>query len=167
MVANDEREITAYHEAGHAVVGWSYGRLPIFVTIVPDGTGVVGRTQFEEEIPRRHLDESESKKLYTEARVLGELAGSIAVGIKMPERARDVSDEFDAKIAKQLVEELVSWEDYEIYLANAQQKASELVKRYWCAVEAVAQALLNHGTLNRVELLSICSPFIEGGSVDY
>jgi hypothetical protein len=52
MTAADDtidEEGTAYHEASHAVVGAARGRAPIFATIIPDGAGAVGKTEFPED----------------------------------------------------------------------------------------------------------------------
>jgi ATP-dependent Zn protease len=61
---------TAYHEAGHAVIGILVGRLPLSATIVPDGTGMVGKVEFDSDAPpqaRRHFDTSAIKRNYARA----------------------------------------------------------------------------------------------------
>src|SRR5262245_29014532 len=92
---DQERIATAYHEAGHAVMGCLAGRTLEFVTIVPDGTGAVGRTQFTDDVPdgaKRYFDQSEKKQRYGKARVLCEVAGTIAHDLQEPGRAHDKSD---------------------------------------------------------------------------
>jgi ATP-dependent Zn protease len=49
----------------------------------------------------------------------------------------------------------VSWQDHEDYLAEAQAKTVQLLKRHWPWVEAVARALLERKTLSREEILSL------------
>jgi ATP-dependent Zn protease len=150
---------TAYHEAGHAVMGCLVGRVLTFATIVPDGTGAVGRTQYADDVPacaRRYFDRSEEKKRYTEARVLSEIAAMIAQDLKEPGRPHDMADAEDARQARELVIELVSWEDdRDAYLPRAQKRATAILKEHWRWVEAVAQALLQRKTLTDAEIVAL------------
>src|SRR5262249_43133055 len=113
-------EDTAYHEAGHAVMGCVLQRLPLWVSIIPDGKGVVGRTEFEQDGRPggySHFDQSDAKKAYIRVRVLIEVAGTIAHNIKFPDRVHDEGDANDEHWARDLVIE-VSWEDdRDAYLA--------------------------------------------------
>ena len=84
------------------------------------------------------------------------LAGSIANDLKEPGRDHDVGDKVDASRAKEIAIELVSWEDdKEAYLRRARTKATDVLKAHWAWVETVAGALLQRGTLSRVELLEL------------
>jgi ATP-dependent Zn protease len=148
---------TAHHEAGHAVMGCVVGRLPLSVTIVRGGP-VAGQTDFEPGVPafgRRYLDESAPKRAYTEQRVLTELAGTAAHDIFQPGRPHDIADETDLRITRALISELVSWQDQEDYLFEAQAKTGQLLKSHWRWVEVVARALLERKTLSREEILSL------------
>jgi hypothetical protein len=49
--AEGSKEETAYHEAGHAVIGCVLQRYPLSVSIVSDGKGAVGKTEFEQDAP--------------------------------------------------------------------------------------------------------------------
>lgn len=141
-VEEENKEETAYHEAGHAVVGCVLERHPLSVSIVADGTGAVGKTEFEQDAPPggfRHFDQSETKKKYIWARVLIEVAGTIAHDIKFPGRAHDAGDAYDEYWATQLVTEGVRLEDdRSAYLASAKQAAEELLRRNLTLVEKVA-----------------------------
>ncbi|MET4121119.1 hypothetical protein ABIB85_007587 [Bradyrhizobium sp. JR1.5] len=89
---------TAYHEAGHAVMGCLLERLPISVSIVADVKGAVGKTEFEQDAPPggfRHFDGSERKKKYIRTLVLIEVAGTIPYDIEFPGRAHDQGDAHD------------------------------------------------------------------------
>ena len=56
-------EETAYHESGHAVMGCLVQRFPLWVSIIPDGRGGVGRTEFDTDGRRySHFDQSDAKK---------------------------------------------------------------------------------------------------------
>jgi ATP-dependent Zn protease len=153
------KEETAYHEAGHAVIGYVLERYPLSVSIVADGKGVVGKTEFEQDAPPggfRYFDQSEMKKKYIRTRVLIEVAGTIAHDIKFPGRAHDEGDANDDHWAKLLVIEGVHFEhDRDAYLGSASQEAEDLLKKNWPLVEKLAAALLERHELSRTELLEI------------
>lgn len=155
----ENKEETAYHEAGHAVMGCVLERYPLSVSIIADGRGAVGRTEFEQDAPQggfRHFDQSEAKKKYIRMRVLIEVAGTIAHDIKFPGRTHDGGDAYDDHWAKQLVIEGVHFEDgRDAYLASARQEAEGLLKENWPLVEKVAAALLERRELSRAELLRL------------
>ena len=62
-VMNDkEKRNTAYHEAGHAVVGYLVGTDPVhMITIVPTGRGALGYTSFRPEADRYQMYKQEYK----------------------------------------------------------------------------------------------------------
>ena len=62
-VMNDkEKKNTAYHEAGHAVVGYLVGSDPVhMITIVPTGRGALGYTSFRPEADRYQMYKQEYK----------------------------------------------------------------------------------------------------------
>jgi ATP-dependent Zn protease len=151
---SDQEVETAYHEAGHAVVGCLLGRLPLFTTIIREGP-VAGKTEFEPSVGWRHLDQSPAKRRYAKQRVYGELAGSIAHDLFKPERTRDLADQVDLHYAKQLTIELVSWEDHEEYLDRAKVETRRLIEDNWSLVDAVARALQQHKTLSREQLITL------------
>ena len=79
-LADDEG--TAYHEAGHAVMGAIRNRPPLAVSIVPNGRGVAGQTIFPNDCPlefKNYLSASPGKRDYVETRILIEVAGTIYV----------------------------------------------------------------------------------------
>ena len=58
-----DEEATAYHEAGHAVVGAIRGRAPLFVTIIRSGR-FAGRTEFPQDWQQKfmtYFDDSPEK----------------------------------------------------------------------------------------------------------
>ena len=133
------KEETAYHEAGHAVMGCVLQRRPLSVSIVADGKGVVGKTEFEQDAPPagfRYFDDSDEKKRYIRTRVLIEVAGTIAHDIKYPGRRHDEGDANDDHWAQQLVTEGVRIEDNrEGYLARVRQEAEVLLKDHWASLK--------------------------------
>jgi ATP-dependent Zn protease len=154
--ANSDKD-TAHHEAGHAVIGCLYDRPPSSVTIVRDGAAA-GKAEFDPDIPdfaRSYLNQSAQKRAYTEARVVGELSGSAAHDLFRPGRTPDQGDRHDLHWAKELISELVSWEDHDKYLEQARVKAKQLLRDNWEWVQAVARALLERKTLSRHEILDL------------
>lgn len=151
-------EETAVHEAGHVVAGYLLQRYPLWVSIIPDGRGGVGRTEFEEDAPKggyRYFDDGDRKKQYIHTRVIIEVAGTVAHDIKCPGRTHDQGDAHDDRWAKELVAESVSWEDKDDYLTRAKQDARALLRRNWSIVEKVAAALVERQKMERAELLKI------------
>jgi hypothetical protein len=138
--SNHEIE-TAYHEAGHAVVGCLLGRIPLFVTIVRDGPAA-GKTEFDSGVPsfaRGHFNQSAERRRYARQRILGELAGSIAHDLLKPGRKQDLADEVDLHFAAELTIELVSWQDRDEYLEQAKSETRRLLQDNWNLVDAVAK----------------------------
>jgi ATP-dependent Zn protease len=152
-------EGTAYHEAGHAVMGCILGRTPQRVTIIPDGSGAVGKVESEADWPasaKRYLDASPEKQDYVKKRVLIELSGSIAHALHNPNREPDLGDAEDTRWARAMIIENVSWDDdHEGYLEQCREEAQSLLRQHWPWVEAVAQALIKHKTRDGEQLLAL------------
>ena len=146
---------TAHHEAGHAVMGCLVGRLPLSATIVRRGP-VAGEVIFEPTTQRfRYFDTSPEKRELARQRVYTELAGTIAHDLYKPGREHDIADETDLQFTHDLIIELVSWEDRDSYLAEAQRGATLLLAQNRAWLDAVAAALLKDGTLVREQILSL------------
>jgi ATP-dependent Zn protease len=114
-----QRVATAYHEAGHAVMGCLLGRYPQSVDILRDTQGNAGHTRFAADYPacmKRWSDKSQEKRCYLRVRVLISFAGTVAHDLKCPGRPQDSGDQQDYQWAKQIVEESMSWDpDYDGY----------------------------------------------------
>jgi ATP-dependent Zn protease len=163
-VFKEQEEATAYHEAGHAAIGCVLGRKLKRVTIIPDGKGVVGSTEFANGYPEtfaRTFNQSKAKRQYVEDRVAGELAGSLAQSRKVPGRDRDAGDEHDDYQARELSRELVGETPSETdrlreqCLANGRARAKALLEQHWPWVEAVATALIQRKELSGDEVLAL------------
>ncbi len=62
LMSDKEKKNTAYHEAGHAVVGYLTGCDPVHqITIVPTGRGALGYTSFRPEADRYQMYKQEYK----------------------------------------------------------------------------------------------------------
>jgi ATP-dependent Zn protease len=154
-----QRIATAYHEAGHAVMGCVLGRYPQSVDIVRDTHGNAGHTRFEADYPpcmKRWFDDSDEKRRYLRVRVLIDFASTVAHDLKCPDRPQDSGDQQDYQRAKQIIEESISWDtDYDGYLERLKIEARKYLITNWASVEAVATALLRNNTLSRVEIVDL------------
>ena len=149
-------EATAYHEAGHAVLGAIRSRAPISVTIVPNG-GAAGKNEFPDDCRpefNRHLGNSPEKKKYIETRILIALAGTIAHDLRFPAHVRDAGDEQDEQRARAIIEENAVWADScrDSYFRQLQETARGVLQTNWPWVEAVARALIDDKTISGEEL---------------
>lgn len=94
-LSEHERRATAYHEAGHVVVGIIFGRDPLSSTIQPDGKGQLGKTEFDEtpDFAKRGPDSWPAQRYrhYIRGRVVGQLAGTTATAKALGEgRTRQI-----------------------------------------------------------------------------
>ena len=155
-----DEEGTAYHEAGHAVVGAARGRPPISATIIPDGTGAVGKTEFPKDwLPeyKTHFGDLAKKRTYIDTRILTSVAGAIAQDLRFPDRIHDAADANDDRISREIFEDNAGWADdhRERYLERLQGIARDLLQANWPWVVAVARALMERKTINTADILGL------------
>jgi hypothetical protein len=162
MIAGDgiDEEGTAYHEAGHAVVGAARGRPPISATIIPDGTGAVGKTEFPKDwLPeyKNHFGDSAKKRTYIETHILTSVAGTMTHDFRFPGRVHDAADANDDRISREIIEDNAGWADdhRERYLERLQGIARDLLQANWPWVEAVAHALMERKTVYTADILGL------------
>jgi hypothetical protein len=161
-MSNDERRATAYHEAGHAVIGAIHGRQPTSIDIVHDAQGNAGHTLFADDLPpefKRYFNQSPEKRRYLEMRVLITLAGTAAHDILFPGREHDEGDRRDECQAAKMIEESASWhQDHTAYLEAMKIKVRKQLKDRWPNVARVAEALLRQNYLSGAELAALMAP---------
>lgn len=162
MSVNDSANdlATAFHEAGHAVIGALRGRAPIFVTIIPDG-GIAGRNEFPKDWRpefKRHLGDTPQKRNYIETRILIEVAGTVAHDLRFPGRNHDAGDMYDEQCALALIEDNACWAagDRNGYFEGLRGTALSLLQSNWPWVEAVAHALIERKTIFMSEVMELC-----------
>jgi hypothetical protein len=163
MIAGDsiiDEESTAYHEAGHAVVGAVRGRAPIFATIIPDGAGAVGKTEFPNDLRpeyKTHFGNSPEKRAYIDTRILTSVAGTIAQDLRFPGRAHDAADANDDRISRELIEDNAGWadNDRDSYLERLEEIARGLLQANWLWVEAVAHSLMERKTISTADIVDL------------
>lgn len=142
IVAPTEREVTAYHEAGHVVLYW-LRRLPIrYVTLHPARRGAIGLTAVHRPRPTKAWDL---------AAIAAAGLAAEAVYCEATDPYRDDEDERDDYLVAALLHnrhgdtatvdecaEVMPWATVDGILADARME----VEREWPKVEAVAGVLL-------------------------
>src|SRR3989344_5590012 len=159
---------TAYHEAGHAVIGWwLFGLKRIKkITIIPrpeeNTLGHVNNTL----IMRRNDYETESSSSF-DGRIMWEimecLAGHIAEK-KIARKANNIGASADFRNAFELAARLdCGWDEKTCsHLQKYLYRRTELlVERKWNLIKAVAKELFRKKTLNREELNEITQEELE------
>jgi hypothetical protein len=152
-------EATAYHEAGHAVMGAIRNRPPTEVTIIPKG-GVAGRTEFPKDWKaefKRYLLDTPEKRDYIDTRVMTVLAGTIAHDLRCPGRKHDLGDARDEGGARDLIEQNACWaaDCRDSYFQQLQETAHGSLQANWPWVEAVARTLLEGKTISGATVVSL------------
>jgi len=159
-----QRICNAYHEAGHAVVGQALGRLIKEVTIAPSATTraetpkVCGYCEFD-------LDAEEAQGITqwgpasdNPHGIAVMLAGAVAYVRLCHERGRGITEQrdgtsHDVQAAEFASMRLSKTELGRKRLFNREERlAIEVVTDRWEVVEAVAEALLTHGTLGGADV---------------
>ena len=156
----DQEVATAYHEAGHIVVAAYFGRIPEYVTIIPDDKGVMGKIEHDDSRFSHHenyLKICDEKKDYIKGRVAAKLTGSCAHDIFDPNRTQDAGDEYDIKCANRIIENCASWasECKQNYFNECKKFAINILNDHWNLVKLIANELLSHKELkkNQIEKL--------------
>ena len=151
-----DEEGTAYHEAGHAIVGALRCRPPCWVTIIA-ADGASGKTEFPDDwLPeyKRVQNHSPEKRSYIETRILIVVAGTIAHDLRFPKRVHDKGDECDDRRACAIIAESAGWAG-DGYLAQLQETARGLLQTNWPWVEAVARALIDRKIIRTQEVMEL------------
>lgn len=173
VVIENERQIAAYHEAGHAVVGKYVGNADPLqkITIIPRGESA-GATFFLPEYELRIF-----QKKYLLAKLAVCMGGRIGEVLKFNDESSGASMDFHQatdiaqwmvcklgmsdKIGKVSIHEhddsqaKLIHEEVKKLLDAAYDKAFEIVQRYRSEWEALAHALLEKETLNKEEIEKI------------
>jgi hypothetical protein len=182
VAAKEKLRETAYHEAGHAVIGLA-GQLPIgLATIVPkasslghvigvaESTAPVGpvfrrgsrswkQVNTDEEAGLDPFGNPVRRRVRTAAEHAAEIVMCIAGPMAQAEmrgdytRWRDHASNSDMEIARRHRRELGNEaKSWEEY----EQETLRLVRKYWAMIEAVAAKLLKEETLSGYDIDAIC-----------
>ncbi len=195
LISPEEKEIVAYHEAGHAIVGWflQYASPLLKVSIVPRGMAALGYAQY---LPKEQYLYTKEQLLDTVCMALG---GRVAEDIQfnristgaqndleritniaydmittygMNENIGSVSyvDRGDYNFKNQYSEQTAEMIDQEArkFIQNAYDRTKEVLEEKKDKLEKVAQALLEKEIIFQSDLEAILGkrPFSEKYSYD-
>jgi len=157
----DPLALTAYHEAGHAVMAHLCGQIVTKVEIVGDEehTGSVSCLRFLEE-PRWGIDKY-MPSAAIEARILCLIAGIAAENIVTGDKSwREPDDDLDEAVRLGL-RVVRSCDRVLPLLEEARDHAADLLHRHWNAVAVLAGLLLIHRRLTRDQLRQVMAASLE------
>lgn len=138
----------AFHEAGHAVISSRLGFALGYTTIEPNAAkGTLGAATGADPSPDGSQDADYIVTLYC--------------GLAAERRNNPTADERGAVSDNQRAAELLERHPG-LSEAELRQRAEELTTRHWAEIEAVSTALIEHITLEDVEVELICDAFDEG-----
>lgn len=140
--ADELRWATAYHEAGHCVVGLVSGEVPTRSSIVA-GDNYEGATWFEEDVAALLVDDPPREA--GERYIIRALAGPLAEQRHAGDGASfDVCEDYAAATA--LLQRLAA--DPGRLRGTLVARAEAILDEHWTAVERVAAALVEHLTID-------------------
>jgi hypothetical protein len=169
-VASDV-EATAFHEAGHAVVGRALGRPVAEVFISANGGGgcraVPARPWAEGDAAQAKLLNAIVSGLHPSARAreifYPNLVSLAAGGIAQRRAGLDRRFGYDAddrhKIETVAAAVTESPADARQLIAEVERRAEQLVGLHWCAIAALARELARHRTLSADQIDRVLRPF--------
>lgn len=167
MDARDDLRAVAYHEAGHAVMAWSYGTELYAATVNGDeGTTDHGNPLFGVDIEWSEPDPAErlTARDLAEQAIRCSLAGDVAQEIGMGARPDPAGGEDDRLRAWEILGHLVgSTEELEAYANLLEIQARQRLRRLWPAVEALAGELVRAGEVDGARARELCEVAIYGG----
>lgn len=165
-ISEKNRKITAYHEAGHALVGQLLGQGLYKVTITPRGPSL-GHTSFE---PKEDLTSINFQEL--EAKIAMQLAGRVAEEIVFGEENVTTGAESDLRGATDLAYKMVTRWGYSKRVGLIHNTAEDIVST--SVIEEEVQAILQRAyerdkeilTHNRAQLSKIAEALLERETLD-
>jgi hypothetical protein len=154
-VSESERRAIAFHEAGHAVIAWHL-HLPIKTVSIVAAEGWQGRTVYHRNPLRGiNLDCGDSDRGHRRAEklIMVALAGPAAHAIAAPDLWSPEQGGYhfgrgDYDIVNNLIVTLGPQAMVSVHRQYLETITNFLVERFWDAIEKVATALLEKGTLD-------------------
>jgi len=150
-----QRRATAYHEAGHAVIGEALGVHMKTTSIVP-GEGFDGQVRFRRVLRASDLDGSgngDRTRLRIERQIMVSYAGEAAQRRHRPRSVRPHHYQSDYQIIADLLRSLwapgPSADAFAKWLAL---RTAEMVALHWPQIKRVAAALMERGSLSGEEV---------------
>ena len=158
---SDAERLTAFHEAGHAVMAQLCGRQVTEVEIVGDRehTGMVHSLVFPPDPADGAAPEAENDDVERQLKVI--LAGKVAEAMVSGRRGWDETSE-DLNVAVRLGMRLVDdCEDVLPLLEGIGADVERDLNRHWSAVEMLADELLDRKTLTGSEVRKLLADVLD------
>lgn len=139
--ASKHDEVTAYHEAGHAVVALALGRSIHRVSVIP-GQELLGKCEFKKGAYRPSED-------WLESEILIALAG-LAAEARHTGEYDTLAAGRDLRYVKQLAAQRAGERQIERFQRRMLSKTEHLLadEGHWKAVELIAAELVKHGMIS-------------------
>jgi hypothetical protein len=156
-VSEERLGLTAYHEAGHAVVSWVVGLVMEGASIQPQESSL-GRVSFAE------LEHMELYKAGLYRHLVSSYAGAKAVELRTGRPTAPDNPNTDPRVEGSDWDAIVdliralAGPDESVQVAlqeQADEEAQRILRKNWPGVEAVAQALLRDRSLDNADLSRI------------
>lgn len=151
-------ELTAYHEAGHAVAAVVLRVGAVYASIVPDAVmGTVGHVKhlgWPGPPPDVEGDLARVRR-HAEPRIILALAGVVAEKRHHGRRHNWIGANSDLRAATDLMGHFVSPRQLQAYTDWMWARTEDLVELWWPQIEAVATALLDRRTMRGREIREV------------
>jgi len=151
-------QATAYHEAGHAVVGYHNDLKFRYVTIKPSGDAlghVLSPASPKSFNPEFMTRTSYHAIVYWQRRLVTSFAGQFAEGKFLGKHPRHGHDSDDQQAVNVAIELTGSQKQLQKYLDFSLVVAEETVNIFWPDIKAVATALIERETLSFKEVRDV------------
>jgi hypothetical protein len=151
-------ELTAYHEAGHAVAAVALRVGPVFASIVPDPAhGTLGHVKHRPwpSGPPPDADLPDRVRRHAEPRIILALAGVVAEKRRHGRRHNWVGADADTRAAIDYMGDFVSDRQLQPYINWMWARTEDFVDLRWPEIEAVALALLDRRTMRGREIRDV------------
>jgi hypothetical protein len=164
MQASKRDRIVAFHEAGHAVVGWRVGLWPRGVSIVSSGDAA-GHVEHKLGIDPVELECRSPYRLMNAVtkNIMVSLAGEIAQRRHDPRSVRRYQGRSDRLHAAHLAAAVgAEGEEAEAMLRWLALRTEKVVAGHWRFVERVADTLVSERTLRRARFVELVRDYVDG-----
>jgi hypothetical protein len=164
MQASARDRIIAFHEAGHAVVGWRVGLWPRTISIAPSGDAA-GHVEHKLGIDPVELECRSPHRLMNAVtkNIMVSLAGEIAQRRHDPRSVRRYQGRSDRLNAARLASSVgAEGEEAAAMLRWLALRTEKVIAGHWRFVERVADTLVIERTIRRARFVELVRDYVDG-----